>query len=125
MWMRTYCLTIVEAAAGASPFEAEFDDFGWFADRVVWLAPSQPEQFTGLMVRMMNAFPGCLPYGGAFDEVVPHVTIGEGGEMHLLHAAMEAIRPQLPLEVNVTSLSLMAGSTESASWHVIERVALK
>lgn len=116
---------IVRATAGASPFAAKFDDFGWFADRVLWLAPSQSEQFKGLMVRMMNAFPGCHPYGGSFDELIPHVTIGESGEMHLLRAAMEAIRPHLPITVNVTSLSLMAGSTEPASWQVIERVALK
>jgi hypothetical protein len=111
-------------ATRASAFDAEFDDFGWFADRVVWLAPSHPEQFESLILHMMDAFPECRPYGGAFDEVIPHVTIGEGDEVDLLRAATDAIRPQLPLEVRVTSLSLMAGSTEPGSWHVVERMAL-
>jgi 2'-5' RNA ligase len=118
-------LSRLEAAARRGrPFDAEFDDFGWFADQVVWLAPSNPEQFELLIRQVMDAFPGCPPYGGAFDEVVPHVTIGEGGEVDLLRAAVDAIRPHLPLKARVTSLSLMVGSKESGSWHVVERMAL-
>lgn len=117
-------LSRLEAVATrVSPFDAEFDDFGWFADQVVWLAPSHPEPFERLIMEVMEAFPGRPPYGGAFDEVIPHVTIGEGGEVGLLRAAANAIHPQLPLKVSVTSLSLMAGSTEPGSWKVVERMA--
>lgn len=115
---------LVAAATSLSPFEAEFDDFGWFGDRVVWLAPAHPEQFEYLIRQAMDAFPDCPPYGGAFDAVVPHVTIGEGGDMDRLRAAMDAIRPQLPLTSEVTSLSLMVGSREPGSWSIVERVAL-
>jgi 2'-5' RNA ligase len=113
-----------EAAKGVIPFDAEFDDIGWFAHQVVWIAPSHPKQFESLILQVLDAFPECPPYGGAFDEVVPHVTIGEGGEVELLRAAVDAIRPQLPLKSRVTSLSLMAGSTEPGSWNVVERIAL-
>lgn len=109
---------------GLRQFDAEFDDFGWFADQVLWLAPSRPEPFENLISRLTDAFPEFPPYGGAFDEVVPHVTIGEGGAPRLLRAAMDAIRPQLPLKSRVASLSLMTGSTEPGSWHVVDRVAL-
>jgi 2'-5' RNA ligase len=111
-------------ATTVRPFEAEFDDFGWFADRVVWLAPPQSSQFGSLIREMMNAFPECPPYGGAFDKVVPHITIGESNEVDLLRAAEDAIRPQLPLKSMVTSLSLMEGSTAAGSWHVLKRVPL-
>lgn len=118
-------LSRLEAAAKrVRPFDAEFDDFGWFADHVLWLAPSHPEQFGSLIRQMTNAFPECPPYAGAFDQVVPHVTIGEGGEVDPLHAATDAIRPQLPLKVRIKSLSLMVGSQEPGSWRVVERVAL-
>jgi len=115
---------LVEVATRVSPFDAEFDDFGWFADQVVWLAPSHREQFENLVLQVMDAFPECPPYGGTFGEVVPHVTIGERGDVNLMRAAVNAIRPQLPLKSRVTSLSIMAGSTAPGSWHVVERVAL-
>jgi hypothetical protein len=107
-----------------SPFDAVFDGFGWFADRVVWLAPSQPAKFESLILRVVDAFPECPPYGGAFEDVIPHVTIGDGGDVELLRAAANAIRPRLPLETSVAALTLMEGSTEPGSWHVVERVAL-
>jgi 2'-5' RNA ligase len=113
-----------EAVTEVIPFEAEFGGFGWFADQVAWLAPSDPESFKNLIRRLTNAFPECPPYGGAHDEIVPHVTIGEGKAVDLLSAATDAIRPRLPVKMRVTSLSLMEGSTAPGSWRVIERVAL-
>lgn len=92
-------LSRLEAAStGLRSFDAEFDDFGWFADQVLWLAPSRPEPFENLISRLTDAFPEFPPYGGAFDEVVPHVTLGEGGGPELLRTALDAIRPQLPLK---------------------------
>ena len=111
-------------AMSVSPFDAVFDGFGWFADRVLWLAPSQPETFTSVILQLVDAFPECPPYGGAFEEVIPHVTIGDGGHVELLRAAANAIRPWLPLETTVAALTLMEGSTEPGSWRVVERVAL-
>ena len=118
-------LSRLEAVATkVRPFDAVFDGFGWFADHVVWLAPSEPEKFERLILHVVDAFPECPPYGGAFDEVIPHVTIGEGGDVELMRAATNAIRPLLPLKSRVASLSLMEGSTEPGSWQVVERVAL-
>jgi hypothetical protein len=65
-----------------------------------------------------------MKHGGAHDEVVARVTIGEGMAVDLLSAATDAIRTRLPLKVRVTSLSLMAGSAAPGSWRVIERVAV-
>ncbi|MFD1575517.1 2'-5' RNA ligase family protein [Agromyces cerinus subsp. nitratus] len=118
-------LSRLEAVATkVSPFDAVFDDFGWFADQVVWLAPSQPEKFEHLIRQVVDAFPECSPYGGAHDDVIPHVTIGDGGDVELMRAAASAIRPRLPLTTRVASLSLMAGSREPGSWQVVERVRL-
>ena len=111
-------------AAKVSPFDAVFDAFGWFADQVVWLAPSQPEKFEHLIRQVVDAFPECAPYGGAHDNVIPHVTIGDGGDVERLRAAENSIRPRLPLTAGVASLSLMQGSREPGSWHVVERVRL-
>lgn len=121
---RTLRSRLEAVARRVSPFDAVFDGFGWFADRVVWLAPSQPEKFESLILQVVDAFPECPPYGGTFEEVIPHVTIGDGGHAELLRAAANAIRPRLPLTSRVASLSLMEGSTQPGSWHVVERVAL-
>jgi 2'-5' RNA ligase len=113
-----------EAVADIQAFDATFGSVRWFADRVAWLAPSDPTPFTQLIQRLTDAFPECPPYGGAFGDAVPHVTIGEGKEVHLLQAAVDEIRPHLPLTVRVASISLMQGSTELGSWHTVERIDL-
>jgi 2'-5' RNA ligase len=112
------------AATGVMSFTAAFADFGWFDEHVLWLAPSDPAPFTNLIGLLAAVFPEHPPYNGAFDNVVPHVTIGEGQPVDRLRAATDAIRPHLPLYARVTSLSLMAGSTAPGSWRVIERVPL-
>ena len=55
------------AVAAVRPFEAAFATVGRFPGGVVWLGPRDGAPFVYLTRALMRAFPGVLPYGGAFE----------------------------------------------------------
>ena len=57
-------------------FEFELTDCRGFADGLVYLAPEPAEPFKQLTERLVEAFPAWQPYGGQFDEVIPHLSLG-------------------------------------------------
>ena len=69
---------------------------------------------------MHAAFPQCPPFGGAFADVIPHLTVGdrpEGGPV-ALHAAEAEVRPALPIRTRVSLAWLMTGTQAPGSWQL-------
>jgi 2'-5' RNA ligase len=62
---------------------------------VVWLAPEPDRPFRALTTALHEAFPQCPPYGGAFDEVIPHATLAELGAAGDAESTAEALAPRL------------------------------
>ncbi len=63
---------------------ARFTAFDFVLDRVerfedghVWLRPDPAWRFADLTAAVWQRWPGHPPYGGAFDEVIPHLTVSE------------------------------------------------
>jgi 2'-5' RNA ligase len=83
----------------------------WFDDRVVWLAPGDPAPFAALTELVLTAFPACLPYGGQFAGITPHLTIGDGQPLAGLRAAAKSVGPLLPVTGEVTAVSLISQAT--------------
>jgi 2'-5' RNA ligase len=109
--------TLGRAAATVPAFFVALDRLGWFGDRVVWLAPSPAEPFQRLTAAVTSHFPGVQPYDGAFDEVVPHLTLGHDHPVDVLKAAAEAVAPQLPIRARVDTLRLITGRRDAGgSW---------
>ncbi|WP_433290852.1 2'-5' RNA ligase family protein [Actinoplanes sp. CA-030573] len=109
--------TLKRIVAGVPAFFLTLDGIDWFGDRTVWLSPNPAEPFRRLTAEVVAHFPGYLPYGGAFDEVVPHLTIGEGHPVEELTAAGEAILPYLPIHARVDAVRLITGREEpGGSW---------
>lgn len=115
---------VADVAAAASPFACRFARCAWFDDKVVYLVPEPAEAFRDLTAALALAFPGHPPYGGRHDDVVPHLTVGDGVEPAIMRAAAEEIADDLPIDTTVASLSLMVGSHLSASWHVVAELPL-
>lgn len=71
----------IAALAGAvqpvSAFDCCFPRTRWFGDDVLWLDPVRAQPFRDLTTAVFDAFPQCPPYGGAYRDVVPHLTIAE------------------------------------------------
>src|SRR5205807_685456 len=98
----------------------------WFGDDVLWLAPDPVEPFRKLIRAVVSALPGHLPYGGLYEDPVPHLTVGELrlGTPAELAAAERAVRTQLPIRARVDRAVLLAGRPERDSWRQVATFAL-
>jgi hypothetical protein len=89
---------------------------GWFGEEVLWLAPTEPAHFGALTDGVYKAFPAFPPFGGQHDELIPHLTVGHGRPLNELRAAEKSIRPQLPIEADVTTVTLMTEQSAGGQW---------
>ncbi len=69
-----------ELAASVPAFDFALDRVGEFADGLLHLLPEPDGPFRELTRRLVAAFPQCPPYGGAFPEPVPHLTLDRRAE---------------------------------------------
>jgi 2'-5' RNA ligase len=71
---------------------------------VLYLAPDPQEPFVELTRAVEARWPDHPPYEGAFDTVVPHLTVVQGKEPP---GVEEALKKALPLETEATEVRLM------------------
>lgn len=110
----------------ARSFDCTFSRCGWFGNEVLWLAPDPDQAFRDITIAVTKEFPDYPPYGGAFEDVVPHVTIGElrRGTVSRLRAAEADVTRRLPLGANIDHALLIAGTSEPNSWRTVARLPL-
>ena len=92
-------------AAAHEPFDVRFSRVGRFPG-VVYLAPEPSGPFTRLTEAVVAGYPDFPPYGGAFDEVIPHLTIAES-EVAPLDEVATAAGAILPLERRVWAIEVI------------------
>jgi 2'-5' RNA ligase len=92
---------------------------------VLWLAPEPAAPLRALTDAVWAEFPDFPPYEGAFDEVIPHVTIAEGAlsddEVERLRTRVAAL---LPVRCRADDLTLLA-EDEPGRWRERERFPLR
>jgi 2'-5' RNA ligase len=111
---------LLSAVAGRVPrFEMTLRRLGWFDERVVWLDPEPAEPFRRLTTEIMSYFPAVQPYGGAHDEVIPHLTIGHDHPPAVLRAAGAAVLAHGPIHARVTSMRLITGPPDGGPWTTV------
>ena len=112
--------------AAQKPFDVEFRRTRWFGDDVLWLDPEVSGPFVAMTAAVVAAYPRWQPYEGAFETVIPHLTVAcseaAGGLASVaeLRAADAALFARLPLRDTADRVLLMAGRREPNSWRVIE-----
>jgi 2'-5' RNA ligase superfamily len=84
------------------PFEVAFALLGRFPG-TLWLAPDPAEPFVRMTKALVAAFPDHEPYDGAFEQITPHLTVAQGGD---LDEAATAIEARLPLRSRASSVVL-------------------
>jgi hypothetical protein len=77
-----------------------------------------------LTTAVSQAFPDYPPYGGSFADVVPHLTVGDGGTPEELREAERQILPRLPVSMEVTSAALWRGTERPGSWQPVALLPL-
>jgi 2'-5' RNA ligase len=66
----------------------------------LYLRPEPSRPFVAMIERIAAAFPGYAPYGGKFDEIIPHLTVARGATP-LLDSIDRELASRLPVEVRV------------------------
>lgn len=109
------------------PFGFSLREARWFGREVLYLAPEPTAPFLSLTEELTARFPDNPPYGGAFDEVTPHLTVADPGRLGLAAAelgGLVAVLDQaLPIEAVADEAHLMIEGAE-ARWSVRDRFPL-
>ncbi|HLH45694.1 MAG TPA: 2'-5' RNA ligase family protein [Acidimicrobiales bacterium] len=111
--------SIVEATPGW-----DFDLIGvrWFGDRVLWLAPEPAAPFLHLTSVLAARF-ATAPWGGEFEDVVPHLTVAHrrapGDDLQDVEAALW---DALPVRAAAREVWVMEG--DGRRWSVRASFAL-
>ena len=90
---------LAAAVASVNAFDCRLWRTRWFGEDVLWLDPHPAALFGELTRVVWDAFPEYPPYGGAHDEVIPHLTVAQRGPADLatLRAVERSIQPHLPI----------------------------
>ena len=110
---------LAAAVRGTGGFTASWREVRWFGEDVAWLAPEPEQRFRALTEAVVAAFPQHPPYEGRFEDVTPHLTVGDQGTLADRRAAAADVRDGLPLTSEVHEVLLMAGSTAPGSWRTL------
>jgi 2'-5' RNA ligase len=84
---------------GFAPFDVAVSETARFPG-LLYLRPEPEEPFIAMTEALASAFPAFPPYAGAFDEIVPHVTVAQTDE-EVLAAIERELVPQLPVRARV------------------------
>jgi hypothetical protein len=91
--------------ADVTPFGFRLTGLSVFPSGVVYLAPAPSAPFRQLTLELWRHFPEHPPYGGAFDDVVPHLTVPLAPDEEL--ADLErTLTPRLPFEAHAREAAL-------------------
>lgn len=110
-------LRLRELFAQVTPFDVVLTHTAWFGEEVLWLAPEDPRPLRALTDVVCQAFPGLLPFGGQFDDVVPHLTVAHGAHHRDMLRAERSLAGHLPIHARPTEVTLMTLRTSGGQWH--------
>ncbi|SPF07190.1 hypothetical protein SMA5143A_8038 [Streptomyces sp. MA5143a] len=97
---------ISEAVGRHQSFEARFDHCGRFPG-VLYLAPEPDAGFRSLTEAIVERWPEYPPFGGQFDDVVPHLTVAQGQDEVVLAKAEADLLTGLPVIAQVSTVDLL------------------
>jgi 2'-5' RNA ligase len=89
---------------------------------VAWLAPEPSEPFKALIELVAARFPDYPPYEGAHDEVIPHLTVAEGG-IELQDRVEAAVSGHLPIRAQADHVAFLF-EDDQGLWHEAHRLPL-
>jgi 2'-5' RNA ligase len=118
--------TLRELFSKLPSFTISFPEAQRFPD-VLYLAPVPSEPFRQLTGIIAGFFPDTPPYGGAFAENIPHLTVAQVGNLQQLDEITtdfhEAAKDKLPIYVRVNTVSLVDNS--GGYWQIRAQFSLR
>ncbi len=104
-------------AGSMDVFEATLARVGSFPGAVVFLEPEPIQRFKDLTAAAVETFPDCPPYGGAFIDPHPHLTVGNRVDEAIAHHIDTVLSPSLPIDFRVEHLTLLV-EDDGGHWTV-------
>jgi len=118
-------LQLEQLFASTPSFELRFVRAKRFPS-VLYLAPEPDEALRRLTNMLIESFPEAPPYGGAFADTIPHLTIAHASDSQTLDRIGQDFARQtkgkLPIRSAVQEIVLM--DNESGRWQIRHRFAL-
>ncbi len=110
------CDGITNVLAPVEAFDFSLTEVRQFPDGVLYLAPEPTEPFAAITNALAAAWPEYPPYGGAYDEVIPHLSVAmaNGSSAAKLEATLNG---GLPLATRADVVWLMEGQAD-ARWAI-------
>ncbi len=109
------------------PFAITFTGLGRFSPTILFLQLADDTPIRALMRAIHTDFPDTTPYGGAFSDPTPHLTVAiatSDAELDQFEQeVMLALEPLLPLEVQVQQIAVME-EDRNGDWHNIASIPL-
>jgi 2'-5' RNA ligase len=100
------CAAIAEVVGRQRSFEARFDHSGQFPG-VLYLAPEPDAGFRRLTEAIVERWPEHPPFGGQFDDVVPHLTVAQGQDEAVVEKVETVLLAGLPVVAWVSAVDLL------------------
>lgn len=94
---------VAELARDIEPFPFALSRFGGFPG-VIYLAPEPAASFVAITELIQRRWPSCLPYNGAYESVIPHVTVAFAEQPP---ADPAVLAEQLPIKTTAAELWLL------------------
>jgi 2'-5' RNA ligase len=97
-----------DLARTVEPFDVTFSRLRWFDSSVLWLEPTPEQPLRELAQRSAGRWPEFPLYGGQFEDVIPHLTVGvlaDDGDPAALRAVEQDLSARLPLRDRASEIS--------------------
>jgi hypothetical protein len=83
---------------------------------VLYLVPEPAASFADVTRAFAAAFPDAPPYGGAFEDVVPHLSVADVDDAVLLAKVEVDVKPRLPIAATAREVQLVEHRAEG--WRI-------
>lgn len=114
--------TLGELCASIPAFSFCFTEVRRFP-ATAYLYPDKFETFAQITEALVKLWPDCRPYGGAFADIVPHLTVADKVDTKTLGELESFLRLQLPIKCMAKEVLLMT-SDEAGMWSIMARFPL-
>lgn len=108
---------VAAIASRIEPFDATLASMDRFPGGVLFLSPEPFDRFKQMTRTFVDAFPDCPPYGGAFPDPHPHLTVGSRIDDATADSLERVIAPGLPVSTRVDRLTLLV-EDDDGQWTV-------
>jgi 2'-5' RNA ligase len=106
--------TLKDVCASIDAFSFSFTEVRRFP-ATAYLHPDKSEVFAQITKTLMKMWPDYRPYGGAFADIVPHLTVADKVDGKALSAVEAALRGQLPITCVAREIWLLI-SDDAGKW---------